>query len=294
MKKWLAIVVVLVCWSNAEAQSSDVNFIEQFYADLNTGDSAKIRSYFFDDAVIRHIDKDTSYSFDLDGFMGVAPKFESKKFQEEIIHIEFYKHGGLANMVEVYFKFFLDGEYHHCGSDIFYITVDDSVYYSKIKEVTSIEKGCWEPSDQEKESVEKLEKDKSWSLREVEKIMNDWHVNAADANMEPYFAVMADDFFFLGTDPTERWSKKEFYDFSKPYFDRGDAWEFEAEERNWDISEDGNTAWFDEYLFTTNMNYCRGSGVLQRIDGEWKIYHYNLTVLIENEKMKKFLKLRKK
>ena len=105
---------------------------------------------------------------------------------------------------------------------------------------------------------------------------------------------MADSFYYLGTDPNERWSKTEFAEFCKPYFDKGTTWNFEAENRNWAISEDGNIAWFDEYLYTTNMDYCRGSGVLQLIDGEWKLFHYNLTVLIENEKMDKFLKLRKK
>jgi hypothetical protein len=42
------------------------------------------------------------------------------------------------------------------------------------------------------------------------------------------------------------------------------------------------------------MDECRGSGVFQKVEGEWKLYHYNLTVLIENEKMDKFIKLRKK
>jgi hypothetical protein len=42
------------------------------------------------------------------------------------------------------------------------------------------------------------------------------------------------------------------------------------------------------------MESCRGSGIcVLDANGEWKIAYYNLTVLIENEKIKKFIKLRK-
>jgi hypothetical protein len=46
-------------------------------------------------------------------------------------------------------------------------------------------------------------------------------------------------------------------------------------------------AWFDEGLDTW-MKGCRGSGILEKQKGEWKLVYYNLTVLIENEKIKEF------
>ncbi len=52
-----------------------------------------------------------------------------------------------------------------------------------------------------------------------------------------------------------------------------------------------NIAWFDEDLDTW-MKGCRGSGILEKQKGEWKLVYYNLTVLIENEKIKEFIKLR--
>jgi hypothetical protein len=41
------------------------------------------------------------------------------------------------------------------------------------------------------------------------------------------------------------------------------------------------------------MEGCRGSGICVFENGQWKIAYYNLTVLIENDKIKKFIKLRK-
>ena len=84
----------------------------------------------------------------------------------------------------------------------------------------------------------------------------------------------------------------EFYKFCKPYFDKKTTWSFTPLWRNVYFSEDGKTAWFEEQL-TTWMEECRGSGVLVKKDKEWKLVHYNLTVLIENEKVKSFIELRK-
>jgi hypothetical protein len=50
-------------------------------------------------------------------------------------------------------------------------------------------------------------------------------------------------------------------------------------------------AWFDEDLDTW-MRGCRGSGILVKKKGEWKLVYYNLTVLIENEKIKEFIDLK--
>jgi hypothetical protein len=40
------------------------------------------------------------------------------------------------------------------------------------------------------------------------------------------------------------------------------------------------------------MRSCRGSGILILEKGEWTLVYYNLTVLIENEKIKEFIELR--
>ncbi len=134
----------------------------------------------------------------------------------------------------------------------------------------------------------------AFSIKDVESLdafIDDWHLAASNADFKAYFGVMDDSFVFLGTADGERWTKEEFAEFSKPYFDKGRAWDFKASNRNWMFSKDGNTAWFDEDLDTWMRN-CRGSGILEKIDGEWKLVYYNLTVLIENEKIKEFIELR--
>jgi ketosteroid isomerase-like protein len=125
----------------------------------------------------------------------------------------------------------------------------------------------------------------------IDLLIDNWHLAAAKADYANYFAFMADNFIFLGTDPTERWNKEEFSGFCKPYFDKGKAWDFRKIERHIEISKDGKVAWFDEKI-STWMKDCRGSGVLIKVGKEWKLTQYNLAVLIENDKIKEFIQLR--
>lgn len=118
--------------------------------------------------------------------------------------------------------------------------------------------------------------------KEVNDLINSWHRAASEADFETYFGILADDGVFIGTDATENWQNAEFRTFSKPYFDRGKAWSFTTIERNIYINEDGSFAWFDE-LLDTRMEICRGSGVLAKVDGKWRIKHYVLSITIPNE-----------
>jgi hypothetical protein len=126
----------------------------------------------------------------------------------------------------------------------------------------------------------------------LDELVNEWHVSAAKANFQQYFDVTTNDFIFLGTAPGERWNKVDFQSFCKPYFDKGKAWDFKPSNRQWNVISNGTVAYFDEDLQTW-MESCRGSGICVLENGEWKIAYYNLTVLIENEKIKEFIKLRK-
>jgi hypothetical protein len=134
-----------------------------------------------------------------------------------------------------------------------------------------------------------------FSQNEVEKELNllidTWHLAATKADFNAYFEKTDNSFIFLGTAPNERWDKKQFMAFSLPYFEKGKAWDFKASNRKWNFSEDQKMAWFDEDLDTW-MKGCRGAGILKFDGNEWKIVYYNLTVLIENEKIKKFIQLR--
>ncbi len=124
--------------------------------------------------------------------------------------------------------------------------------------------------------------------REVEKkaintILDDWHLAASEANFERYFMhFTGDSAIFMGTDATERWTVAEFKPWAKPYFDDGEAWDFTPVERHVYLSDNGQTAWFDESLDTPNLGPARGSGVLVKQTETWKIAHYNLSIPIPN------------
>ena len=113
--------------------------------------------------------------------------------------------------------------------------------------------------------------------------LNTLHQAAADADYGAYSSVFATDAVFLGTDATERWTRDEFMTFAKPYFDQGRGWTYVMTERHITVAEHGATAWFDEELDNAGLGKTRGSGVLTREGGQWKISQYNLTIPIPNE-----------
>ncbi len=123
----------------------------------------------------------------------------------------------------------------------------------------------------------------------IDQTLNQWHQAAAQANFDAYFNIMAPKAIFIGTDATENWTKKEFEKYAKPHFDKGKAWNFEAIQRNIFISKNGKMAWFDELLNTQNMKICRGSGVLIKQKGQWKISQYVLSMTIPNEVSKEVI-----
>ena len=126
----------------------------------------------------------------------------------------------------------------------------------------------------------------------LSQFLDDWHRAAAEANFEAYFGSLAEESIFVGTDATENWAKKEFEAYSKPYFDKGRAWSFSAINRHIYLAENENMAWFDE-LLSTQMGICRGSGVLQKINGKWKIRHYVLSIDVPNENVGELIELKR-
>jgi hypothetical protein len=127
---------------------------------------------------------------------------------------------------------------------------------------------------------------------EINLVLDNWHLAAAETNFNNYFNAMAEDAIFIGTDATENWNKQEFIKFAKPFFDRGKAWSFTVLERNIYFSSDKKTVWFDE-LLNTQMKICRGSGVLVRDEkGNWKIKHYVLSMTIPNDNTDEVVKIK--
>ena len=127
--------------------------------------------------------------------------------------------------------------------------------------------------------------------KNINKLLDDLNTFAAKADFTNYFDLFADQSTYIGTDATEIWDKKQFMDYAKPHFDKGQGWSFISLKRNIFFSKDGNYAWFDE-LLDTQMKICRGSGVLEKIGGKWKIKQYVLSSTIPNEVMNDVIKIK--
>ncbi len=128
------------------------------------------------------------------------------------------------------------------------------------------------------QSKNTFEKEKT----EISTMLDTFNATAAKADYTGYFNLFADESTFIGTDATEIWDKKAFMVWAKPYFDKKKTWNFKALKRNIYFSKDGKLAWFDE-LLDTQMKICRGSGVVEKINGSWKVKQYVLSVTVPNE-----------
>lgn len=125
----------------------------------------------------------------------------------------------------------------------------------------------------------------------VNKAIDSLHEAAAKADEARYFGLYAPGAIFLGTDPAERWTSDAFHQWAKPYFARGSAWTYTPKERHVYFSPGRDVAWFDETLENAKLGTCRGSGVLVRADGAWKIAQYNLSVPVPNDLMGKVVEM---
>ena len=64
--------------------------------------------------------------------------------------------------------------------------------------------------------------------------------------------------------------------------DRGKGWTYHPKTRNVYFSPNQDVAWFDELLDNESLGETRGTGVLIKEEGRWKITQYHLTIPIPN------------
>lgn len=121
----------------------------------------------------------------------------------------------------------------------------------------------------------------------IGKVLDDFHDAASKADFNRYFAHYTPEAVFLGTDATERWDLTAFKAFAKPHFDSGKGWTYRSTQRAVTLCPvmfpGVEIAWFDELLENEKLGVTRGSGVLRKIDGSWKIAQYNLSIPIPND-----------
>jgi hypothetical protein len=118
-----------------------------------------------------------------------------------------------------------------------------------------------------------------------------WHMAASQHAEDAYFSLMTKDGVFLGTDPHERWTRPEFQKWAHPIFAKGKGWTIKSVKRNIFLGADKRVAWFDEDVLSEELGPARGSGVLVKDKGKWKVAQYNLSVPIPNDKFEDARKL---
>ena len=111
-------------------------------------------------------------------------------------------------------------------------------------------------------------------LKAAHEVLDQLHHLASQADGEAYFALFAD--------ASERWTVDQFKAYAMPYFTAGRGWTYRTTERQINVAASGDHASFDELLANKSFGMCRGTGVLRRVDGEWKIEQYHLTIPLPN------------
>ena len=119
-----------------------------------------------------------------------------------------------------------------------------------------------------------------WAIEKLDSLLDGLHQDAHEGNFDSYFSRYSSNAIFLGTDKTERWNMEEFKSYAKQAFLDGHGWTYTVVNRNWE--GDGNLRWFDEILFNEKLGHCRGTGVVELVNGQWKISNYALAMLIPN------------
>ena len=129
----------------------------------------------------------------------------------------------------------------------------------------------------------------------IGEVIDNFHAAAAAADMDRYLGYMTDDGVFMGTDEWERWPKHpDFTDYVAGRFAGGTGWTYRSVDREIMLADSGDIAWFDEVIFSETNGRFRGTGVVVKSEGEWKIAHYAMSFLIFNENWPEVVELTKK
>lgn len=132
-------------------------------------------------------------------------------------------------------------------------------------------------------------------LERIAQVIDGFHDAAARGDQHRYLGYLADNAVFLGTDEWERWPKQpEFSDYVGQRFRDGSGWAYRSVERHIELADGQDVAWFDEVVESASNGRFRGTGVVTRVDGEWKIAHYAMSFLVFNEDWQTVIELTRK
>mmetsp|Transcript_7866 Transcript_7866/g.7929 ORF Transcript_7866/g.7929 Transcript_7866/m.7929 type:complete len:198 (+) Transcript_7866:53-646(+) len=124
-------------------------------------------------------------------------------------------------------------------------------------------------------------------------LLNHFHSSATDANLKEYFGCFdSPRSRFLGTDALENWSVLEFWNYSKPHFDKGSAWTYIPRSNTRKIEQIDDFegvpvfATFDELLDSSSFGATsRGTGtaIYDATLKCWFIVSYHLSFPTPND-----------
>ena len=274
-----SLLVLLVSVVTANAQEAQVRArIEAMFNAMYARDTTALRACFVPAASLY------TYSYDSKGhprskgesitdfIRGVALIGEAN-MEERLMSWQILIDEGMASVWTPY-EFYFENKFSHCGIDSWEMIRVHGEW--KISQLTDTRRkdNCTTEDDERKK---------------IDSLINLWHRAAATADEDAFFGFMTKEAIYIGTDSTERWRRDELREWSKVYFDKNSAWDFTPLSRNITFGSP-DIAWFDE-LLDTWMGVCRSTGVLEKIEGEWKLVHYQLSLTLPNDKLDDFRKL---
>ncbi|NCP64515.1 MAG: nuclear transport factor 2 family protein [Paraglaciecola sp.] len=118
----------------------------------------------------------------------------------------------------------------------------------------------------------------------IAQVIDGMHAAASRADLAAYLRAYTDDGVFMGTDDWERWSRPDTLDaYVTDRFKDGTGWQYTSVQRKINVAPEQKIAWFDEITVSPTWGRFRGTGVMHKIQGQWKIAHYSLSFLVPNE-----------
>jgi len=262
-----------MCWAQTTPQAA----VSEFFDAMRSADSTRMFRVMHPDASLatlsRQAGKVTVGKMPTESFLSGIASMEKGVANEQIGRIDVRIDGDLAQ-AWIPYSFYLRENFSHCGTNAFTLVKDRHERWQILSIIdTRRQDDCAILGD-------------SLVIAELDSLMDTWHHAAATADEDVFFGTMSQDGIYLGTDATERWLRDSMAVWADPYFQKDVAWAFTPKERNWYLSDDGQTAWFEEHLDSW-MGIVRGSGVLSlKPDSRsWELRHYNLAMAVPNEKM---------
>ena len=265
---------------DAEKQAI-IKTIETMFDGMRESDTTKLLSVLHENTSLKtvYMDRSGNPRIHVGSMKDLAKnvaKPHKEVYDEKIWSYEIEIDGLMATAWTEY-TFYLDDKVLHCGVNAFQLFKGNTGWTIVGIMDTRRKENCQTEANDHEQSINDL--------------MDAWHKAAATADEDVFFeGTMTDDGIYLGTDASERWLRDELKTWSKKYFDRDTAWSFTAKSRNIYFSNDGKTAWFEEMLDTW-MGDCRGSGVLEWTTKGWKLKHYDLSIMVPNDKVEGYLEL---